>query len=235
MTTTSSELSAFLSGSLFYPASGLDLDAIPLAGRAGERAIYCDYGIAREALAKQLEALDARRAGFRVDEIRPVELDALGMTPFDVQASPVQHRPRVPARLVVDPYAVWISLSGVTNDDGDGRRVQILFIAGDGVATFDALYTRRGTAPAGIAIIQPGHGFGGNWTNFESERGPLAEAVLGNPGGAPSFLLHGGIGGARFYEAPCWPAYSQPGVRWQDPSSDRVIHQWFRPGNPAGR
>jgi len=233
MTTTSSGLSEFLSGSLFYPASGLDLDAIPLAGRAEERAIYCDYGIASEGLVKQLEALDARRAGFRVDEIRPVELDALGMTPFDVQAPPHPRARRVRAKVAVDPYAVWISLSCMSTDEGHARRVQILFIAGDGVATFDALYTRRGIAPAGIAIIQPGHGFGGNWTNFESETGPLAEAVLRNPAGTPSFLLHGGIGGASFYEAPCWSAYSQPGVRWQAESSDRVIHQWYRPGNPA--
>jgi hypothetical protein len=33
--------------------------------------------------------------------------------------------------------------------------------------------------------------------------------VLSNPNGQPEMLLHGGIGGIRFYREPCWPSYNK--------------------------
>ncbi len=88
-------------------------------------------------------------------------------------------------------------------------RFSLLYLCADGAAAYQALYIANAIAPKAIAVIQPGHSFGGNWTNFEDPQQILARTVAANPAGKPEFLLYGGYGSRDYYRQPCWPEYSE--------------------------
>jgi hypothetical protein len=80
-----------------------------------------------------------------------------------------------------------------------------VYVGGDGVATYQALYLQQKVAPLVLAIIQPGHGFGLNYTNFEDPQGFLADTALRMNGDRiPEYLVCGGAG--RDYHEAFWPA-----------------------------
>ncbi|MEI8376797.1 MAG: hypothetical protein WCJ35_28615 [Planctomycetota bacterium] len=85
----------------------------------------------------------------------------------------------------------------------------MLYVGGDGAASFQAMFHGNRVVPALVAIIQPGHGFGFNWTNFEDENLIFARSVLQNSAGIPEYLIYGGWGSGHFYSEPCWPSYCQ--------------------------
>ena len=76
------------------------------------------------------------------------------------------------------------------------------------MASFDALYRGNNVAPAVVAVIQPGTGFGGNYTDLENPHRRFAWLVCENPADPPQFLLFGGWGDGGFYANPCWPNYA---------------------------
>ncbi|MDI9631685.1 MAG: hypothetical protein BWY10_02531 [Chloroflexi bacterium ADurb.Bin180] len=110
------------------------------------------------------------------------------------------------------PFCVW-SILQRREDDPPPRhgphRISLLYLCTDGAAAFHELYLRNGVTPGAVAIIQPGHAFGGNWTNFEDPRAILARWVLTNPAGKPKILLHGWADALYPPETPCWPGYEE--------------------------
>lgn len=128
---------------------------------------------------------------------------------------------------IKSPFCEWLVFQRKDEyDESHGaRRFSLLYLCADGVAAFQALYVQYGVSPAAIAIIQPGTGFGGNWTDFTDPNKILARTVMENPAGRPAYLLYGGSGGLHFYQEPCWPAYSQ-GLGFLGTSS---IGVWHRP------
>jgi hypothetical protein len=78
-----------------------------------------------------------------------------------------------------------------------------------------------------IAIIQPGHGFGGNYTDFTDPERILARSVFGNPAGAPQLLLYGGWFERKLYREPCWPGYREL-ICFLDISGGGSIGVWRR-------
>lgn len=200
-------LHELLSGSLYYPSSGYDGDPVAYLGGNHHSFIYVDYGKDRSGLLAALEAPGF--SGYRVLSHRPVleiELTPSGWSPVIPNGS--LHRP--PAGWVRPPFCEWIILErdAEFSDEHGPKRFSLLFLCADGVATFQSLYVANCVVPGTVAIIQPGTGFGGNWTNFADPEKPLAETVMGNPAGRPDFLLYGGAGGAHWYTRPCWPQYA---------------------------
>ena len=74
------------------------------------------------------------------------------------------------------------------------RKIFLLYIGGEGVATFQALFWTNNISPKALGIIQPGTGFGLNWTDFRDTNGSLAWVVNNNPAGQPDLIYYGGIG-----------------------------------------
>ena len=108
------------------------------------------------------------------------------------------------------PFATWAVFqrdNGLDSEHG-AERFSLLYVCADGVAAFQAMYVSNNCYPLGIAIIQPGTGFGMNWTDFTDPTKSLAKALLNNPAGKPQILLYGGIGKRSFYRETCWPKYS---------------------------
>ena len=110
----------------------------------------------------------------------------------------------------VRPFAKWIVFQRKKpfSKKHGVKRFSLLHICADGVATFKALYYANNLSPLAIAIIQPGHGFGMNWTDFTDQKKIFAKIVLNNPHGKPKYLLYGGIGEKGNYQKPCWDKFS---------------------------
>lgn len=201
-----------LYGSLYYPASGLDGD--PIAYLAGNYVsfVYVDYCVSRDALWNELNSRGFR--GYEVVAHRSVDLEKLVPVTPDFPL-PQRGSPAAKYRENMErPFCEWVILQRQDGfREGHGpQRFSLLYLCAEGVAAFRALYVANGLGPAAVAIIQPGTGFGLNWTDFEDQKGPFGTAVLENPGGKPDVLLFGGAlgpGGRHYYEQPCWPEYSK--------------------------
>lgn len=61
---------------------------------------------------------------------------------------------------------IWVVMEGPydLSVNHDPRRLSLLYLCIDGVNAFQTLYVERGISLKAIAIIQPGEGFGGNYT-----------------------------------------------------------------------
>lgn len=216
-------LRSLLSGSVYYPASSMDADPVELLAPYFHSFVYADYALSRDDVIKGL----ARFPGYGVLANRDVALTELAERKWP-STPPAEEHERV-RRFMQPPFAVWAVLQKKFDVGGTplSDRISFLFVGGDGVATFDALYRRKRRAPAAIALIQPGHGFGGNWTDFTDPNGPLAHAVMENQAGQPMWLLEGGTGEATLYQTPCWPDFGT--TVWTRPrSGEGTLRLWQR-------
>lgn len=201
-------LADILRASLYYPSSGFDGDPVKYLAGNVVSFVYVDYGQTEGALTAELNGHGFR--GYEVIARRSVterELTPHGW-PSREDGDPNQYRNR---GCIETPFCSWSILQRLDEfDESHGpRRFSLLYLCADGVAAFQALYVGNEVAPAVVAIIQPGHGFGENWTNFEDPTKIFARSVFDNPAGQPTILLYGGLGERSFYEEPCWPYYAE--------------------------
>ena len=190
-------LRSLLQSSIYYPACGLDGDPVKYLSKHFGSFVYVDYGIPRETVESCLQNFK----GYCVKRCRLVVLPR-----------PLNHCGNRRQQFKHGQFCLC-SIHERLPDFGPEhgpKYFSLLYIGGEGVATFERLYHHFKTAPAVIAIIQPGTGFGNNWTAFEDQNGPFARAVMSNPGGAPNFLLYGGWADGSKYRDPCWSQFDQP-------------------------
>jgi hypothetical protein len=201
-------LNHILKDSLYYPSSGFDGD--PIRHLAGNflSFIYVDYGYTSDELINALQApgfLGYELIGTRVvteQELAPKGWDPISLTSSD--GNPMQFNDEMK-----QPFCSWMIFQrNETVSQSHGPfRFSLLYLCADGVAAFQALYVATKKTPKAIAIIQPGHGFGANWTDFTNPEQIFARSVLGNKNGPPEILLYGGYGKRNAYRNPCWPNY----------------------------
>lgn len=204
-------LREILNDSLYYPASGTDGDPVKYLAGNVLSFIYVDYGLERNDVLRELYGF----SGYHPVAFRDVEMSELcpeGWTPM--LPLPDDGYPGHRSNFIKQPFAIWCVFQ--RNAELDGRhgpeRFSLLYVCGDGVATFQALYHGNNCFPYAAAVINPGTGFGGNWTDFSDRSKILARSVLDNPNGSPELLLYGGIcpEDDPFYLEPCWPDYPEP-------------------------
>lgn len=204
--------------SLFYPSSGFDGGVIKDCNTLARQReifsfIYCDYTAGKIALH---EAQSTFR-GYHVFASRQVKKDEL---------IPRGWKPKLPPDFDLEryesykdlwqPFCTWIVYERDLNESEDHgpKRFSLLYIGGEGVATYQALYWSNKFVPTALAIIQPGDGFGFNWTSFGDEKGPLAWVVNQNPAGTPDIIYFGGIG----------KGYS---MTWKKYKQERIISNYY--------
>lgn len=198
-----------LRDSLYYPSSGFDGDPVKYLAGNILSFIYVDYGHSRDEFMKALEMPGF--LGYKVigqpRSVTEQELTPHGWTPDP--PTPTDGDPSRHADWIKEPFCEWVVFQRSADvPPGHGPyRFSILYLCADGVAAFQALYVANNIAPKSVAIIQPGHGFGGNWTDYEDPKKIFARAVLNNEAGQPEILLYGGVG-HKFYQEPCWPDYN---------------------------
>lgn len=201
-------LHEILGDSLYYPASSFH--GAPIQYLAGNilSFIYVDYGHSRDELMVKLE--NPGFLGYHPVATRSVteeELTPQGWHPTlpdQADGNPAQYRD-----WIQQPFCEWAVFQrreDVAVNHGPSR-FSLLYVCADGVAAFQALYGGNSIVPKAVAVIQPGHACGGNWTDFTDPQRIFARSVLGNPVGQPELLLYGGMGGRDRYRKPCWPDY----------------------------
>lgn len=166
-------LAEILRDSLYYPASGFDGDPVRYLAGNVVSFIFVDYGTSEDALAAELTDPRYSFRGYEVIAQRNVaerELAPHGwrpILPLLEDGEPTRYR-----EWMKNPFCSWSILErdkGYPPNHGP-HRFSLLYLCADGVAAFQALYLSNGESPVAVAIIQPGHGFGGNWTNFEDPK-----------------------------------------------------------------
>lgn len=215
-------LREMLDGSLYYPSSLFDGDPVKyLAGNVFSF-IYVDYGVNEKQLMSELS--ENSFVGYHVLGLRDVKKEELIPRGWRPSMPLTDDGNPPPGPVHGRPFATWIVMerdSGRAASHGP-ERFSLLYLCGDGAATYQALYQSNKCVPKVLAIIQSGEGFGGNWTDFREPNGILARSVLENPAGAPDYMLYGGIGDQSHYFEECWPEYSQI-IRWLDKAGGGYI------------
>ena len=211
-----------LSGSLYYPASGTDGGPVKYLGGHVHSFVYADYGIAEEDQQKAM-APGEGFVGYRILMQRKVGFDEL----YPKHCKPVQLRPedgdpRLHQDWIKPPFAIWTILErepGLKDDHGP-HRFSFLFICDEAVTVFHNLYRANRRSPECLAIIQPGTGFGCNWTDFRDASKILAREVVGNPAGKPRYLLYGGL--TAGYDTSPWPReFNSIIAKWSNRNNER--------------
>lgn len=204
-------LKDLLIDSLYYPSAGFDGRPVKYLAGNGYSFIYVDYGHDHQAFNDAL--VNPGFKGYDIIGKRSVSEKELNPTNFHprilpkagVDGDPQQYRDWIPK-----PFCTWAVLKRKENygEDHGPEKFSLLYLCTDGAAAYQVLYHANQIAPKVIAIIQPGHGFGGNWTNFEDPNQILGRSILNNPAGIPDYLLLGGYGNRDYYRNSCWPEYS---------------------------
>jgi hypothetical protein len=221
-------LHELLNDSLYYPSSGFDGD--PVRHLAGNilSFIYVDYGHSHDEFMSAL--ITPGFSGYDLVAARSVSEREL--TPHGWHPTPPTRSDGEPSRYrnwTKKPFCSWSLFQ--RRDDAPishgPSRFSLLYLCADGVAAFQALYVANSAFPKAVAVVQPGHAFGGNWTDYTSPEQIFARSVLGNPSGQPEILLYGGIGRRDFYRQPCWPDY-QTQVCFVDKAGGGSIGVWSK-------
>ena len=222
-------LEQILAGSVYYPSSGFDGAPVKNLGSSVQSFVYADYGCGREQLREELvkhpfigyQMIGIREVG--VDELTPKGWNLPALTPDESERMHYADQYRK------EPFCDWIVFEREsTTPAGHGPfRFSLLYLCADGAAAFHAMYVNNKLCPSAVALIQPGHGFGRNWTNFYDPNGVLARTVLGNPAGKPECLLYGGWGARKYFRSCPWPYYDSL-EGWYSYSQNGNVGVWTR-------
>lgn len=201
-------LHELLQDSLYYPSSGFDGD--PVRHLAGNilSFIYVDYGYSHDEFMNALKTQGFR--GYDLFAARSVSEREL--TPNGWHPTPPTRSDGDPSQYhnqIEKPFCYWVLFQrrdDVPISHGPSR-FSLLYLCADGVAAFQALYVANAAYPKAVAVIQPGHAFGRNWTDYTRHRQIFARSVLENPSGQPEILLYGGRGRRDYYRHSCWLDY----------------------------
>lgn len=194
-----------ISDSLYYPSAGFDGGVVEYFSQQFQSFVYCDYGIEEDDFLNQIDTFH----GYSILAQRHV---------LKEEITPEGWRPEIPPGLTMHdyfrergfikkPFANWAIYE--RNPDKDHfhgpERFSVIYISGEGVATYQALYWTHQTSAKAVAMIQPGNAWGGNWANFRDPEGPFAWVLAENPHGTPETIIHGGHG--NFHQDLHWSGY----------------------------
>ncbi len=199
-----------LTDSLYYPAAGVDGDPVKFLNGNVFSFVYADYGVDRSRLMAELEAHGFR--GYHVIHSQSLSAGDLVPDGWNVMLTPERGEgsPDKYKSWIKDPFAEWMIFekNSDVNSPEKSERFSLLYICADGAAAYQALYLSNNIGPRIIAVIQPGHGFGCNWTDFTNRKNILARSVFHNRKLLPEYMINGGWGEEDFYSEPVWPEYS---------------------------
>jgi len=216
-----------LKDSLYYPSSGFDGDPVKYLSGNFYSFIYVDYGNTNEELDDLLKSPGFK--GYHIILSRNIQDNELVPNGWPKSATTIIDTLSSDSNgFMQKPFAKWIVWQrndGLDNSHGS-ERFSLLYVCADAIAAFHALYLSNNRYPLGIPIIQPGHNFGGNWTNFEDPDEVFATTVFNNTAGKPKILLYGGMGKRILYTQPCWPQYSNH-IGFLEKSNNGSIGLWI--------
>jgi hypothetical protein len=194
-----------LKDSIYYPGSYMDGAIMKSYLGFSHSLVYVDAGVSREGVLGNIK----RIGGYEIVFAKDIAKDELCPTPkFDIQLSTEDFYPEVESPNQIPkalekanknlqwgddfvPYAIWAVFrrrAGVNESHGP-EKFSLVFIGGEGIATYSAIYNSNKLYPKAIVICGADIGFGSNWTFFEKKGGPFERLVLSNKAGIPKYLL----------------------------------------------
>lgn len=183
-----------LQDSLYYPSAGFDGGVVKFFSKQVQSFVFCDYGFQEKEFLAEMDGF----RGYKVLANRKLFLHDLTPKGWNMQMPPGMTREEYMRYIDPQkkPFAHWVIYERSEEfDENHGPiRFSLIYIGGEGVATYQALYWGNKTTPKMLAIIQPGTAFGGNYTDFTKKDGYLAWVVMNNPYGIPQIIAFGGHG-----------------------------------------
>jgi hypothetical protein len=216
-----------LQDSVYYPASGLDGDPIRYLGGYSHSFVYADFAVPVEKISASINNPQHALKGYRLLFSKDVSETAFpeGWHPIaDVPKS--TKKGDVRARKQPLGYALW-SIFERRQDFGPDHgpnRLSLLFVGGEALAVYEALYVRNKVAPKVVAIIHCGIGWGFVCTELANPDGAFAQAVLGSSTTQPQFVLHGVRSGSC--KDCCWKGFKTRVTAWR--LNDGKLALWQR-------
>ena len=196
-----------LSQSAYYPACGFDMDFITHFSGQHNSFVYVDFAISRSKCVEAFGNLPDFDLLFQKElslhELSKSFSDSEDYINRDTQSGGIQFD-------LGERFAYWKVyqqrfLPTITTKP---RKLSLLFIGGEGQSVYKSLYVDNNLVPEALAIIQPGTGFGGNWTDFRTVSDPFGRTVLNNPRGTPDNIYYGGIGTSEYDDLE-YPGYQK--------------------------
>lgn len=182
----------FKSRIVFYPGSHTDGHAVKVFGstHSAHSFIYVDYGVTQEVL--ETELINHGFLGY--ENLIRIQLSERDLAPYGWVPS-VYFKPNYPINYAADLKEKAYSFLQILErkpeyDEAHGpKRLAILFLFADGIATYDALFCQSRNKSTPFAILLQDHGFGGNYDKFG--RGGLMEKIASHAKIKPTYLLVG--------------------------------------------
>jgi len=202
-------LEQILRHSLFYPCSGVDIDAVRWLAGNFHSFVYADYSQCRDDLYKLL-----RHRGFHGYEV---------IAQRDVASHELS-----PLHAMPEQACQWMILQRREDQPATlgPQRLSLLYLCADATAAYRMLYVDNRKSAACVAVIQSHCGpMNGCWSFFADRQKAFARTVMENPAGKPRLLLYGGNGKRDFYREPCWDDYANP-VCFLDRTGGGTVGVW---------
>ena len=211
-------LKDLLNNSLFYPACDIDGGVVRYCTEHYDRLgidsfVYADYAVGRDRL---IENLDTFR-GYHLlttRELKPSDVGADRPIPMPRGIRMREYRTYQRDWQPFGRWAVYERAEGFDADHGP-EHFSLLYLGAEGTAAYAGLYLNNAITPKALAVIQPGHAFGLNWTNFTNPNEPFTQTLyMGHS--MPEYIFYGGLGYDRYDTLP-WTGYQM---------IDRVDHYY---------
>lgn len=174
--------------SVYYPGAGFDGQPIHTfnVAHAAYLYIYADYGVEKQVIESKLDSFK----GYKVIGKHDIALNQLAPAwrPHILMTKELVEESRRWA--TVAPYcfiAIFERPSDFSDEHG-AKRFAVIFIGGDGIATYDALFGNKNMVTP-LAVVLQEHGFGGNYAAFG--RNSIMEEIAEKSGVYPELLLVG--------------------------------------------
>lgn len=169
-------LDQLLPNSIFYPASGIDATGIELLNYLTDSFVHIDYGVPLQEVKKAMRT-EFNGIGYVLVGMKDLSSEELlGSTllkqPSNLNQFEMKKLKDIEVAKLLDEaskeiaavWAVYELSESTPATDKKQKRFSLLHIKGEACAVLEALYCSRGVNPMAIVIINPGDGFGNNWT-----------------------------------------------------------------------
>ena len=190
-------LKELLEDSVYYPACGTDGRPIKYCNTIWRKFgvnsfVYCDFDMSEERFLGQLKTV----LGYHVLAHRSLSRDEYIPEGWTLELE--GHNPKqyydtfLGAKREFPPFAHWavFERDSGRNPMHGPERFSLIYVGGEGLATFQQFYCHHHIAPRMLCFIQC-WGFAGNWTDFTDPDAAFATTLRRHPECTPEYVCIG--------------------------------------------